>query len=159
MKAESARKIRWAGLILFALYLTALVYVLFFAEMYGRRPGEAARINLVPFREIRRFLTNVEVLGKKAVLVNIGGNILAFCPFGAILPVLQRKLRSWWKIVLITAAFSSAIEIIQLLTRVGACDVDDVILNTLGGFAGYLIFAVCDSVRKKWFGVVRDKNV
>ena len=30
--------------------------------------------------------------------------------------------------------------LIQLITRVGCCDVDDVILNTLGGMLGYLCY-------------------
>ena len=32
------------------------------------------------------------------------------------------------------------IEIIQLYTKIGVFDVDDIILNTLGGFVGYLIY-------------------
>ena len=134
-----------AGLILFILYLIALVYFLFLSERYGRSGVRPIRYNLVPLREILRFVTNVNVLGRRAVFVNIGGNILAFCPFGAILPILSRKMRSFPKIM-------------QLVTRSGVCDIDDVILNTLGGCLGYLIFYICDRIRKKYFGVVRSKN-
>ena len=35
---------------------------------------------------------------------------------------------------------SSGIETAQLLTKVGAFDVDDIFLNTLGGCLGYIIF-------------------
>ena len=41
------------------------------------------------------------------------------------------------------------VEIIQLFTRVGSFDVDDLIMNTLGTAAGYLIFAVCHSIYDK----------
>ncbi len=33
-------------------------------------------------------------------------------------------------------------ELIQLVTRVGSCDVDDMILNTLGGMIGHLCFKI-----------------
>ena len=42
--------------------------------------------------------------------------------------------------VILTFVFSSMIEIIQLYTKIGVFDVDDIILNTLGGFVGYLIY-------------------
>ena len=35
---------------------------------------------------------------------------------------------------------SFGIETAQLLTKVGAFDVDDIFLNTLGGCLGYIIF-------------------
>ena len=40
-------------------------------------------------------------------------------------------------------------ETIQLVTRVGIFDVDDLILNTLGAGIGYLLFAVGSRVRRK----------
>ena len=46
--------------------------------------------------------------------------------------------------------------IAQLLLRRGICDVDDVILNTAGGFAGYLLFAACNALRRRLFGVIRE---
>ena len=44
------------------------------------------------------------------------------------------------------------IEITQLLTRVGSFDVDDLILNTAGGIAGYLLFYIMNKIRSKWDG-------
>ena len=44
---------------------------------------------------------------------------------------------------------SLTIEVIQLLTKVGCFDVDDMILNTLGAALGYGIYAVCDRIRRK----------
>ena len=42
----------------------------------------------------------------------------------------------------IIGIFSRGVELAQLVTRRGSCDVDDVILNTLGGLLGYLLFAL-----------------
>ena len=153
MKKQTARRIRTVGGVLFTIYMLLLVYLLFFAESYGRAQGlEEYHYNLVPFREIRRYLQYPDVLGPYAVMTNLAGNIIGFVPFGAILPVLKRNLRSFWKILLLSFELSGMIEVTQLLTRVGSFDVDDIILNTLGGVLGYGIFAVCNHLRRKYYG-------
>ena len=78
--------------------------------------------------------------------------MIGFLPFGAILPVLKRNLRSFWKILLLSFELSGMIEVTQLLTRVGSFDVDDIILNTLGGVLGYGIFSACNHLRRKYYG-------
>ena len=40
-------------------------------------------------------------------------------------------------------------ETFQLLTMVGSFDVDDLLLNTVGGAAGYLVFVVCAAIRRR----------
>ncbi len=153
MKKTTARRIRTAGGILFAIYMMLLIYFLFFAESYGRAQGlEEYHYNLVPFREIGRYLRYPDVLGTYAVVTNLAGNIIGFLPFGAILPVLKRNLRSFGRILLLSFELSGMIEVAQLLTRVGSFDVDDIILNTLGGVLGYGIFAVCNRLRRKYYG-------
>ncbi len=153
MTKATARTIRVTGVILFIIYLLFLFYFLFFAESYGRTADVVSyRYNLEPFKEIRRFIRYHQELGRTAVWLNIGGNILAFVPFGCILPVLWRRLRSWWRVFVLSMEFSAVIECIQLVFRVGSFDVDDIILNTLGGFLGYLLFAVCNWLRRKYYG-------
>lgn len=149
MDERSRRRIQRTGAVLFVLYLIVLVYLLFFAEDFGRGTDAQYSYNLVPFREISRFWRYAGVVGWKASLINIGGNIAAFVPFGALLPLFGRKWRGLLRITGLTALFSAAVEIAQLLTRTGICDVDDVILNTLGGALGYAIFAACNSLRLK----------
>ena len=108
--------------------------------------------NLVPFREIRRYLQYPKVLGTYAVVTNLVGNIVGFLPFGSILPVLKRNMRNFWKILLLSFEFSAMIEVTQLITKVGSFDVDDIILNTLGGVLGYGIFCICNRLRRKYYG-------
>ncbi len=134
---------RLAAWLLFGIYLLLMIYFLFFAESMGRSlSAEEYHYNLHPFREIRRFLTYYKIIGVYAVFLNLAGNILAFVPFGLFFPILSRKNRSFFKITLISFEVSLMVEIIQLVTRVGSCDVDDIILNTLGGMLGYLCFKV-----------------
>ena len=107
------------------------------------------KYNLVPFAEIRRFLRNEDVLGWKAVFLNVYGNVLGFLPFGLFLPMLHRHFRKFPKTTLVCLLFSCGVELTQLVTRRGSCDIDDVILNTLGGMIGYGLFRICNAVRKK----------
>ena len=119
IKNERHRKL---GFLFFVLYLVLLTYFLFFAEEMGRTPGIRAgySYNLTPLKEIRRFLTHADVLGWRAVFLNIVGNM---------------------------AVFSLCIETTQLVFRVGSFDVDDLLLNTIGALAGYLTFC---GARKIW---------
>lgn len=130
-----------AAWLLFGLYIVLMVYFLFFAESMGRNLSTSEyHYNLHPFREIRRYLVYYRILGPYTVFLNLVGNVLAFVPFGLFFPLLSRKNRSFWKVTLISFEVSLGVEVIQLVTRVGSCDVDDMILNTLGGMIGYLCF-------------------
>lgn len=148
MKKETEKRIQHLGGVLFLLYMAALLYFLFFADDYGRSPSAEMRYNLVPFTEIRRFLRYRDTLGMRAVLLNVYGNVIGFLPFGAILPVMHRKLRSFARVTGLGALFSVCVELLQLVSRRGSCDVDDVILNTAGAALGYLIFAAVNGLRR-----------
>ena len=114
-------------------------YFLFFAEIMGRTNlTRTYHYNLVPFLEIKRFIIYRKKLGMTAVVVNLLGNVAAFLPFGFFLPFLSQKNRSFAYVTLISFEFSLLIECIQLVSKVGSFDVDDMILNTLGGSLGYL---------------------
>lgn len=146
--------IRRLGFALFVVYVLVLVYLLFFVEEYGRA-AEAERVyryNFVPFLEIRRFWNYREQLGTFALLTNLVGNVVGFVPYGFILPVITPRFRSGFLTVLSGFCISLAVEVIQLATRVGCFDVDDVILNTLGVALGYLLFWGCNCLRRIYYG-------
>lgn len=148
MKKKRWKLISWA---FFIGYLVALVYFLLFAEMFGRNNTEdlAYRYNLVLFREIKRFWTYRKVLGMTAVLLNLVGNVVGLMPFGAFLPLLAKRVRRWYIVTCLTFLFSLVIETTQLLFKVGSFDVDDLLLNTIGGFLGYLLFALIKRMQKR----------
>ena len=134
------RCIKAITLYLFILYIAALIYFLFFSEKYGRTLNEEYRYNLIPFSEIKRFIIYYEGVGAEAFMINIIGNIAAFIPFGMLLPVVINNYRRSFIIILDGFMFSLIVETIQLLTKVGSFDVDDVILNTLGVATGYICY-------------------
>lgn len=150
------RKIRMGTLVFLVLYLMIIVYVCFFSEHYGRTElANTYRYNLVPFKEIMRFYTYREFIGMKAFVLNLFGNVLAFIPFGVMMPIISWRYRGFFKVTGLTFLLSLSIECIQLLTRVGSFDVDDLILNTLGGIVGFCIFWVLNQIRRRWFGKIK----
>jgi len=160
MKQETKARIRVVGRILFLVYLLALVYFLFFAEEYGRRNFFELdyRYNLVPFQEIRRFWIYREKVGFLAAFLNLAGNVIGFLPFGFIVPVMHKKMESFWKVSLLGFMFSLCVETIQLITKVGCFDVDDLMLNTLGAMIGCGAFLICNKFRR-WKYIRRDDCV
>ena len=142
---------RVIALILFAIYFATLFYFLFFSEKLGRTYSERTyHYNLVPFLEIKRFIQYYEVLGMKAVLLNIFGNIGAFVPFGMFLPMFSRRCRKIWYTIFYSFELSLFVELMQLVSKVGSFDVDDLILNTLGGFIGCLLYLGGCKAMKVW---------
>ena len=129
------------GWCLFVVYLLSLAYFLFFAEATGRTFTERTyQYNLIPFHEIRRFIVYRRQLGFGAVMLNLTGNVVAFVPFGVFLPMLVKRVRSFGKTLLLGFEFSLFVEIVQLFGKVRSLDVDDILLNTLGVFAGYVLY-------------------
>ena len=63
--------------------------------------------------------------------------------------MLKRSNRKWYVVVLFSLLFSLCIEAVQLVTRRGSFDVDDLMLNTLGGFLGYLLFLLMAGMRMR----------
>lgn len=145
----NSKWVKTAGQVLFVIYLIVLSYFLFFSERYGRAGTVSYRYNLVLFKEIKRFITYRKELGLENFIINIFGNVFAFAPFGFILPIISRKNRNIFSIVLLSFEFTLAIELIQLIFRVGIFDVDDIFMNTLGGFVGGVVFFICYWIYKR----------
>lgn len=137
-------------LLLFVAYVAMLCYFLFFAENLDRNfVDRTYHYNLIPFKEIKRFWTYRYNLNAWLVMLNLVGNVVAFIPFGTFLPVLFQKCRNFFLTVLLSMEFSLCVEIIQLLGKVGIFDVDDIILNTLGGLLGYVLYWLFSLVWRK----------
>lgn len=130
--------------ILFIAYLVGISYFMFFSERYGRvGTSDEYRYNLVLFKEIKRFIRYRHEIGIEGFIVNLFGNILAFAPYGFCLPLLSSKDDNLLRIIFSTFFFSLLIESIQLFYKIGCFDVDDLLLNTLGGVLGFIFYRLC----------------
>lgn len=158
MTKKEAKKIRALGKVLFVLYIGFLIYFLFLSDWYGREGVlDEYRYNLELFKEIRRFIVYREQLGVFAVFSNLFGNILIFLPFGFFISM-AGKTRGFFKTLFYSLALSLCVEVLQLVTRVGSFDVDDILLNTVGGVLGYIIFVICNLIRRKYHVRNRKKR-
>lgn len=152
MKQKEKRKLRRLGKVLFVMYIAFLIYFLIFSDWYGRAGQENYQYNLILFKEIKNYWYHREILGWVAYS-NLIGNILIFVPFGFFMPMAS-KYRSLVLTFFYSFGLSLMVEFFQLVTKVGSFDVDDLLLNTLGGVAGFIIFIICNAIRR-WHDVDR----
>lgn len=110
---------------------------------------EEYHYNLVLFKEIKRFWEYREQLGMFAVFTNLFGNILIFVPFGFFMPMAS-KYRSLFSTLFYSFGLSLCVETFQLFSKVGSFDVDDLLLNTIGGVTGHVIFVICAWIRRRY---------
>lgn len=77
-------------------------------------------------------------------MLNFIMNIVAFIPFGIFLPIISKNkhAKNFFYTLLSTLQFTLLIELCQLMMKVGTFDVDDILLNTIGGIIGYLVFGI-----------------
>lgn len=109
------------------------------------RWAEGYGINLTPGYTIRSMW---ERSNQTIKILNLAGNVLIFAPIGFLPPLLWKKARHLFAAVGLSAVVSFLIEFVQLFLG-RSVDVDDLILNTLGGLLGYLLFCL---IPKKWKG-------
>lgn len=116
------------------LTLIFLIYILLlFQLLTSTELGHSSGINYIPFTEIMRY-----EFGSKLFLYNVLGNILIFIPFGFFISyyIKAKKITS---LFLVTLLVSACVEFVQV--NIGrSFDVDDIILNVLGGLCGYLLY-------------------
>lgn len=134
----------------FLIYVMLLCYVLFFGGILGRteHSGEY-RYNLTLFQEIGRYYGIGIRFGKWWLFIfNVIGNIAVFVPFGIFIPTLFSRCKNIFLTVMLTLQLTLTVELIQLITQVGSFDVDDILLNTMGGFCGYIIWFIFQIIKK-----------
>lgn len=129
-----------AGLLLFVCYLVSIcsitmnpVSIAISVANHHFGPSFDS-VNLVPFRQIAEY----GGMSSGFEVMNLLGNILMFSPVGFFAVWLWRQRRPLLAGMLWTMAFSVLVEFVQLFSMRGT-DIDDVILNTAGGFIGALI--------------------
>ena len=98
------------------------------------------RVNLEPFKTIDIYQT----FGKQIL-----GNFVMLLPLGIYLPLLYTRLRKEYRffaVLLICFLVSVGIELLQLATSYRSADIDDVMLNTLGGGTGFIIYLLIKTI-------------
>ena len=131
--------------VLFAMYCLVMLWLLF-----GRAEAPAGipyirqlkmRMNWIPLRTLRLQLRLLSDWDRPHLIrhaaVNLLGNLVLFAPLGVFLPGLWPRLGKLWKLLLTVAMIIVTVEITQVLTLLGRCDIDDLLLNLSGAAMGY----------------------
>lgn len=149
MRPSEARRPGWElAFWLYALWLAVFVVVKWdgdtarLLERMGdclaiRASEPGYNLNLVPFSSLRLQLAHWPA---PWAVKNLVGNGLAFLPLGFLLPAVWPRLRRVWATLLVSLAVICGVEAFQYLSLLGACDIDDLMLNLLGCTGGYLLF-------------------
>lgn len=117
----------------FALYIVLLVWLIIFKleARFWTLPQTGRSLNLIPF--------GASMMQNGGIsLSEIVFNALFFVPLGMYLSFLNVAKKPWQGI-LVGFAVSIAFEAVQFAFKIGASDITDVIMNTLGTAIGVLI--------------------
>ncbi|MFR0614475.1 VanZ family protein [Lactobacillus porci] len=98
-----------------------------------------ANINLVFMKNTWKL---IYAQSKVDFCYNSFGNVLAFVPFGALMPNVLRKKHCLWQVFFLGVCSSVMIEFLQFLLITGVSDVDDVFFNACGVLLGYGLYAL-----------------
>ena len=123
-----------SGLFLFGTCVIIVLSATVFLSISQSAPADRS-LNLIPFRALQE---TWQMPGPKQLAQTVA-NVVMFIPLGFTLPLAFRNMRSFWKTSLTLALFSLAIEATQYFIGRSA-DIDDLLLNTLGGMLGCLLF-------------------
>lgn len=137
---------------IFFVYCLVMLWLLFGQRVdtlgQGRPYFDQLRdnVNLQPMQTLR-LLWDLTQNGHSGYLVrfaviNLAGNILMFVPLGYFLPRLNPALRGFFRVLFTAAGLITVVELLQLFSLLGSCDVDDLILNLIGTSTGYFFYKI-----------------
>ena len=122
-----------------------VVYLTFFLDRRQVSIDFRERVN---FKPMVRFVKKFEVYGilrtssRIELFKEILGNILLFVPLAAALYFLWPRRLTNIACALLIFGFTLAIETAQYVFNIGVFDVDDIVLNLIGGLLGLALFNV-----------------
>jgi len=119
-------------------YLLLLFYSFVIIRDLGSRPSVP---NFIPFHMIIQY---ARIHDYETFMVFFG-NLLLFTPFGFYTKVIKNNTH-FIVLLLLPVIISSIIEISQLILKNGNCDIDDVILNSMGFYLGVFIKLIADKI-------------
>jgi glycopeptide antibiotics resistance protein len=101
------------------------------------------KANFTPFKTIAYYGTLQEDL--PTGIQNLGGNIILFIPVGFLFTAFLPG-KKFGRVLVYTLLISAVFELVQLFSGYGTCDVDDLLLNVIGGAIGFGIYFVAEKL-------------
>ena len=132
--------------LIFIIYVLCLFYVVTFGDVGW------SNSNFIPFKEMFRYS-----FGSNLFIKNVLGNIIMFVPYGFFVSYyldLKKPLSAFLLVLLV----STSIETTQLLIG-RVFDIDDIILNIVGGMIGFVIYKLLDLINDHLPSVLKNPIV
>ena len=120
----------------FIIYIISLFYVVTFQDVSW------STSNFIPFKEMFRY-----PIFSRLFFKNVVGNMIMFLPYGFFISYFL-KLDKVKTIAILSIIVSLTIEFTQLLIG-RVFDVDDIMLNIIGGVSGYIIYRIFHNIKDK----------
>lgn len=138
LKAKPLKILFWS---VFCVYIIVVLGLTLFPIPYqGAELFDSVPNNFIPFRTI---ISTLQMGLTVTAFIQIAGNILIAAPYGVVLDLTMRKSNKIW-LFLFPLLFPLVIESLQFIIgfAIGynyrSVDIDDFILNALGGYLGIL---------------------
>lgn len=134
------RELNKTVLVLFLLYLLILGYVTIFS-----RQGRTQTDILLSFDSIEKAISSRSF----EPLQHLWANVMLFIPLGALFAAIDPPRLARFEIILpLGMLLTTLIETTQLLLRLGQCDLEDLVANTLGACLGLLVFKLYTRIQR-----------
>lgn len=76
------------------------------------------------------------------------GNLLAFVPFGILIPTMFNVKYGRFIFIFLFSIFS--LEILQMITYLGSFDIEDIIVNSMGASIGFFSYRISSKFELTW---------
>ncbi|MDY2987953.1 MAG: VanZ family protein [Peptoniphilus sp.] len=128
----------WRSIFNIGILLYVLVLLIILFRGFNQRMDERA-YSIIPFKTIYNYMSAIDKRTIRFVVDNIIGNIVLFVPFGMYLESFRYESKLIGKVYIILIS-SCIVESIQVIFKVGIFDIDDILLNTIGGTIGIVVY-------------------
>ena len=125
---------------LLVIYLLILLWLILFKLSYDIptivAEHQTRSVNVIPFQGLGQ-------TGRSETV----SNLVVFVPFGLLLGV-NFKDTQLWRLIAATFVLSVVVETVQFILAIGITDVTDLIMNTLGGLCGLVLYRLVNKVMR-----------
>lgn len=141
--------------VMFAIYCIVIAYIVF---IYHRQIDLAwlvkgglfsdleATANFIPFKNILKYIIQMNrATGLNIILENIVAHMFIFSWMGYFLPRLWERFQNPLYFLRTVFFVLLGIEVVQFLLRAGMFDVDDIIINFIAAFVGFVYLRHIDA--------------
>lgn len=139
-KKHTFNKLQCGAAILLSLYIVVLLYF----TVVGRYSHEEYEYKINFFTSYRWFFK----YNGEQVLRQLLINLVMLMPVGFLLPVVIKAKYKYLITMALSLLLTVFIETMQLITKCGSFEVDDIINNFIGAVLGMLIYALCSKLLK-----------